>query len=105
MKEATITVIGVILGLIFGVSGISFLFNILSETATELSKLSSAASLLVLIAIAAIIIIKVRVFSALIVGAVIGAILNMILEVNGIHFFKEIFRIFLTSIEFNMRWI
>ncbi len=97
MKDATITVIGVILGLIFGVGGISFLFNILSETATELSKLSSAASLIVLIAIAAIIIIKVRIFSALIVGAVIGAILNMILEINGIHFFRDFFQIFLTS--------
>jgi hypothetical protein len=94
MKEGLLTAVGVLVGLIFGVSAISFLFNILSQTATEISKFSSTASLIVLLIIAAIIIIKIRIVVALIIGAIIGAIFNIILQMNNIDIVSYVMNLF-----------
>jgi flagellar biosynthesis protein FlhB len=92
MGESTATIVGIIVGFIFGMSGIATLFNILeaiaSGAATQLSNLGTASTLVILV-IAVILIIKVRVISALIVGAIIGAVLNLILKANGVDLMKE----------------
>ena len=91
--ETTVTLIGLLVGLMFGLSGIatllSLMSDVMSDAQTQLSQLG-VASTLILFVVALILIIKVRVLSSLIVGAVIGAVLNMILEANGIHILDAI---------------
>ncbi|ADC64506.1 conserved hypothetical protein [Ferroglobus placidus DSM 10642] len=94
MSEKAMIAVGLIIGLLFGMSGISTLFDFLNKTMEETEqKLANlgAMSTLVLLIIAIVLIVKVRVISSLIVGAIIGAILNVILEMNGIHIFDEVF--------------
>ncbi len=94
MSDRAIIAIGVIVGFLFGFNGIALLFNLLTHTLTEaqaqLSQIS-AISTLVLFMIVVGIIIKVRVLSSLIVGAVVGAVLNFLLEMNGIHVMNMIY--------------
>ncbi len=101
MGEHTILAIGLIIGLLFGMTGISTLFNFmnqaLSETQQQLTKIG-AVSTLVLFVIALILIIKIRIISSLIVGAIIGAIINTILEMNGIHITNIIFSVILKNL-------
>lgn len=93
MGETTVTLIGLLVGLMFGLSGIATLLSLMSDVVSDaqvqLSQLG-VASTLVLLVVALILIIKVRVLSALIVGAIIGAVLNLILEANGIHILETI---------------
>uniref|UniRef100_A0A7C3MC07 Uncharacterized protein n=1 Tax=Archaeoglobus fulgidus TaxID=2234 RepID=A0A7C3MC07_ARCFL len=88
MGETSITLIGVVVGLLFGLSGIATLLSLMSDVVsdaqTQLSQLGIASTLVMLV-IALILIIKVRVLSALIVGAIIGAVLNLVLQANGIN--------------------
>ncbi|HIP25344.1 MAG TPA: hypothetical protein EYG81_02600 [Archaeoglobus profundus] len=86
MSRLTLT-IGGIIGFLFGFNGIATLFSLLGKTLTEVQQLlqMEAISTLILFIIAVILILKVRVISTLIVGAVIGAIINTILELYGIH--------------------
>ena len=58
--------------------------DVVSDAQAQLSQLG-VASTLVMLVIALILIIKVRVLSALIVGAVIGAVLNLVLQANGVN--------------------
>ncbi len=101
MGEYTLLAIGLIVGLLFGIAGISTLFNLmnqaLTETQQQLTKIG-AVSTLVLFVIALILIIKIRVISSLIIGAIIGAILNTILEMNGIHITSIIYDILLKNV-------
>ena len=86
MSKLTLT-IGGIIGFLFGFNGIATLFSLLGRTLTEVQQLlqMEAISTLLLFLIAVILILKVKVLSTLIVGAVVGAIINTILELNGIH--------------------
>jgi len=88
MGETSVTLIGLIVGLLFGLSGIATLLSLMSgvvsDAQAQLSQLG-VASTLVMLVIALILIIKVRVLSALIVGAVIGAVLNLVLQANGVN--------------------
>ncbi len=101
MGEHTLLAIGLIVGLLFGLAGISTLFNLmnqaLTETQQQLMKIG-AVSTLVLFVIAIILIVKIRVISSLIVGAIIGAILNTILEMNGIHITEIIYNLVLRNL-------
>lgn len=101
MGDTTIIVIGILIGFLFGMTGIATLFNLmneaLSETAAQLSQIG-AASTLILLVIALILIIKVRILSSLIVGAIIGAVLNTVLEMNGIHIVNDVFSVILKSL-------
>ena len=85
--DRLILIIGGIIGFLFGFNGIATLFSLLGETLTEVQQLlqMEAISTLLLLLIAVILILKVGVLSSLIVGAVIGAVINIILELNGIH--------------------
>ncbi len=93
MGETTVTLIGLVVGLMFGLSGIATLLSLMSDVVSDaqvqLSQLGMA-STLVLLVIALVLIIKVRVLSSLIVGAIIGAVLNLILEANGIHILETL---------------
>ncbi|AEA47886.1 hypothetical protein [Archaeoglobus veneficus] len=101
MGDNAVTLIGVVIGFLFGMSGIATLFSIMnaaiSEAAMQLSQINAASTLVLLIA-AIILIIKIRVISALIVGAIIGAVLNLILELNGIHLTNEIYSVILNAL-------
>ncbi len=103
MSNNALIVIGVIIGILFGMNGIATLFNFLNiaieETYQQFSQVSAVSTLILLI-IAIILIIQVRVISALIVGAIIGAVLNTILEINGIHVMNNVYKIILNIIHF-----
>ncbi len=103
MGDSTFVAIGLIIGLLFGMSGIATLFNFMNvameETAQQLAEIG-AVSTLVLLVIAIILIVKIRIISSLIVGAIIGAVLNVLLELNGIHIANDVFRIIGKSLGF-----
>lgn len=100
-SDSTVTLIGVIVGFLFGMSGIATLLDlmnsVISGAAIQLSQMNAASTLMLLV-IAIILIIKIRVISALVVGAIIGAVLNLILEVNGIHVVDEVYSIVVNSL-------
>ena len=102
MSDRTIMTIGIIIGFLFGFNGIATLFNFMSQALTEaqaqLSQIS-AVSTLVLFIIAVTIIIKVRVLSSLLVGAIVGAVVNLLLEMNGIHIMNEIYSVILSFLK------
>jgi len=86
--------LGVIIGFLFGFNGIATLFNLLGKALTEVqAQLTqiSAVSTLVLFIIAIVLIVKVRMLSSLLVGAVIGAVVNAILKLNGIDVLNIIY--------------
>lgn len=88
--------LGLIIGFLFGFSGISTLFNMLEKAVNEVQRSVTQASTLVLLALVIVLIWKVRVIASVLVGAIIGAVLNYILKANGIdvvNMFFEIFKI------------
>jgi flagellar biosynthesis protein FlhB len=94
MGENAVMLIGVLIGFLFGMSGIATLFNFMSEamteTAMQISQMSALSTIMLLI-IAIVLIIKIRIISALIVGAIVGAVLNTIFEMNGIHVVNDVY--------------
>ncbi len=76
--------LGLIVGFLFGFSGISMVFNMLERAVDEVQKNVTQASTLILFVFLLILIWKVRVISSVLVGAVVGAVLNYILKTNGI---------------------
>jgi len=105
MGDKALTAVGFGIGFLFGVSGISTLFNLMGATIGEaakqvvnakpaLTQLNAATTLVLLVAVI-VFIVKIRVLVALIAGAIIGAILNFILELNGIHVTNQIYSAFL----------
>ena len=95
--------LGVIIGFLFGFNGIATLFNLLGKALTEVqAQLTqiSAVSTLVLFIIAIALIVKVRMLSSLLVGAVIGAVVNAILKLNGIDVLNTIYTEILKNLGF-----
>lgn len=85
------TVVGFVVGLLFGMSTImtllGFLGNVLIEVEETLRNIS-AVSTVVLLVIAVILFVKVRAIAGLIAGAIVGAVLNFILAQNGINVYE-----------------
>jgi len=85
------TVVGFVVGLLFGMSTITtllgFLGNVLIEVEETLRNIS-AVSTVVLLVIAVILFVKVRAIAGLIAGAIVGAVLNFILAQNGINVYE-----------------
>lgn len=83
------TFVGLIIGLLFGLSGVSTLFafmsDVVSEAQTQIQQIGVASTLILLI-IAVVIIVKVKVIASLIAGAVVGAVINLLLNSYGIDF-------------------
>jgi len=102
MGDTVPTLIGVVIGFLFGMSGIATLFSTMNaainEAATQLSQINAVSTLVLLVA-AIILIIKIRVISSLIVGAIVGATLNLILELNGIHLTNEVYSVVLNALK------
>ncbi|HDM60140.1 MAG TPA: hypothetical protein ENF96_00605 [Archaeoglobus veneficus] len=101
MSNNAATLIGVLIGFLFGMSGIATLFSVMNAAISEAAKQLqiNAASTLVLLIAAIILIVKIRVVSSLIVGAIIGATLNLILELNGIHLTNEVYSAILNNFQ------
>lgn len=83
------TLIGVMVGFLFGFNGVSMIFNMLNKVVHQ-THLQVSTLLLLLIAI--VLIVKVRILTSLLVGAVIGAIINFVLEMNGIDVMNILLR-------------
>ena len=80
MGNDTFTIIGVVIGIVFGINAVSVLLEFISGSVGLLSLIgsSSGVGLIVSIIIAAILIIKIRIITSLITGALIGIVLNLI---------------------------
>lgn len=80
MGETTLTLVGVVIGIFLGVGAVTFLLDLLAGSVELISMFSSGAGLILLIAIAAFLIIKIRVINSLISGAIIGIVLNILVK-------------------------
>jgi hypothetical protein len=80
MRNNTFTIIGVIVGIVFGINAISVLLEWIHGSVGLLGMIgsSSGIGLIISIIIAAVLIIKIRIITSLITGALIGIILNLI---------------------------
>ena len=80
MGNNTFTIIGVIIGIVFGINAVSVMLELVSGSVGLLSLIgsSSGIGLLISVIIAAVLIIKIRIISSLITGALIGIVLNLI---------------------------
>nr|QNO46621.1 hypothetical protein OEAKOMNL_00023 [Methanosarcinales archaeon ANME-2c ERB4] len=80
MGNNTFTIIGVIVGIVFGINAISVLLEWIhgSIGLLEMIGSSSGTGLIISIIIAAVLIIKIRIITSLITGALIGIVLNLI---------------------------
>lgn len=78
MKDTTLTLVGIVIGIFLGVGAVKFLLELLAGSMELISMLSSGAGLIFLIAIAAFLVIKIRVINSLISGAIIGIVLNIL---------------------------
>ena len=80
MGNNTFTIIGVIIGIVFGINAVSVMLELVSGSVGLLSLIgsSSGIGLLISVIIAAVLIIKIRIITSLITGALIGIVLNLI---------------------------
>lgn len=87
MKDTSLVIIGGFIGFLFGMGSVATLFDLLSgainQTADQITQLS-ALSTVVLLVVAVVLIVKIRVISSLVVGAIAGVVLNIILRANNI---------------------
>lgn len=89
----TMVIVGLVLGFLLGISGIAFVFDVASEaisSAQDVLTQFSTLSTIALIVVALILVIAVKMVSSLLVGIIIGAVLNIILEVNGFSIMDEV---------------
>jgi len=82
MRNNTFTIIGVIVGIVFGINAISVLLGWISGSVGLLGMIgsSSGIGLIISIIIAAVLIIKIRIITSLITGTLIGIVLNLIVN-------------------------
>ncbi|MEM1957746.1 MAG: hypothetical protein QXD49_08655 [Archaeoglobaceae archaeon] len=82
------SIAGFLIGFLFGISSIttllSFMGNVLIQI-DEVLRNFSAMSTLVLLIIAIILVVKIKAIASLVAGAIVGAVLNLILAQNGIN--------------------
>lgn len=80
MSGNTFTIIGVLIGIIFGINAVSVLLEFLSGSVELLSLIgsSSGIGLIISVIVAAVLIIKIRIITSLITGALVGIVLNLI---------------------------
>jgi len=80
MGNNTFTIIGVIVGIVFGINAVSVLLEWIHGSVGLLGMIgsSSGVGLIISIIIAAVLIIKIRIITSLITGALIGIVLNLI---------------------------
>ena len=85
MGNNTFAAIGVVVGIVFGINAVSVMLEFISGSVELLSLIgsSSGIGLILSILIAAILIIKIRIVSSLITGALVGIVMNLI--VNAIY--------------------
>lgn len=79
-RDIVITLIGVVIGVVFGVSAISTLVDMLASSLTVLQALGAPSSMWLLVSavVALLFIAYVRVVAGLITGIVLGVVLNML---------------------------
>lgn len=86
-------IVGLVIGFLLGISGIGFVFDVASEaisSAQDLLTQFSTLSTIALIVVALILIVAVKMVSSLLVGIIIGAVFNIILEINGFSIMDEV---------------
>ncbi|MFO7966657.1 MAG: hypothetical protein R6U44_03560 [Archaeoglobaceae archaeon] len=89
----TMVIVGLVIGFLLGISGIAFVFDVASEAITSAQDLLtqfSTLSTIALVIVALILIVAVKLVSSLLVGIIVGAVLNIILEVNGFSIMDEV---------------
>lgn len=86
-------IVGLVIGFLLGLSGIAFVFDVASEaisSAQDVLTQLTTFSTIALIVVAIILILAVKIVSSLLVGIIIGAVFNVILEISGFSIMDEI---------------
>ncbi len=81
-------VAGFLIGFLFGISSITTLLGFMGSVLIQIDEMLrnlSAMSTLVLLIIAIILVVKIKAIASLVAGAIVGAVLNLILAKNGIN--------------------
>ncbi|MFN3384932.1 MAG: hypothetical protein ACK401_08590 [Archaeoglobaceae archaeon] len=82
------SVAGFLIGFLFGISSITTLLGFMGNVLIQIDEMLrnlSAMSTLVLLIIAIVLVVKIKAIASLIAGAIVGAVLNLILAQNGIN--------------------
>lgn len=82
------SVVGFLIGFFFGITSITTLLSFMGKILIQIDEALrniSAMSTLVLLIIAIILVVKIKTIASLIAGAIVGAVLNLILAHNGIN--------------------
>lgn len=78
VKDTTMTIIGVLAGIFFGINAVTFLLELIEGSMEMISMLGSGVGLAIAIIIAVIVILKIRIVTSLLTGAVIGIVANIL---------------------------
>lgn len=80
--------VGFFIGFLFGISSITTLLGFIGNVLIQIDEMLrnfSALSTLVLLIVAIVLVVKIKAIASLIAGAIVGAVLNLILAQNGIN--------------------
>ncbi|WP_457549923.1 hypothetical protein [Archaeoglobus sp.] len=77
-------VVGVAVGFLFGFNGIAMIFDMLGKVISDIKVHLTQVSTLLLLGFVVFLVWKAKVLTSLLVGAIIGAVLNFVLKMNGI---------------------
>ena len=83
--------VGVVLGMVFGLGLVAFASNIFNAALQLPARVGSVIGLVVLLAITAFLVLKIRIVSNLIAGMVIGILINIIFKLVGIEIVPRFF--------------
>ncbi len=93
IREMLSSSVGVVLGMVFGLGLVAFASNIFNAALQLPARVGSVIGLVVLLAITAFLVLKIRIVSNLIAGMVIGILINIIFKLVGIEIVPRFFSI------------
>jgi len=91
IREMLSSSVGVVLGMVFGLGLVAFASNIFNAALQLPARVGSVIGLVVLLAVTAFLVLKIRIVSNLIAGMVIGILINIILKLVGIEIIPRFF--------------
>ncbi|MDY6932218.1 MAG: hypothetical protein SVJ22_09930 [Halobacteriota archaeon] len=93
IREMLSSSVGVVLGMVFGLGLVTFALNIFDAALQLPTRVGSAIGLIILLAVTAFLILKIRIVSNLIAGMIIGVFIHIVLEIVGFEIIPRIFNL------------
>ncbi|MDY6866087.1 MAG: hypothetical protein SVY15_08995 [Halobacteriota archaeon] len=91
IREMLSSSVGVVLGMVFGLGLVAFASNIFNAALQLPARVGSVIGLIILLAVTAFLILKIRIVSNLIAGIIIGILINIILKLVGFDLIPRFF--------------